>query len=194
MDRKKLASLLLSATILFLFAGCSSSGNSEDSTTKTTVTDTKTVKQITEQEFLEIAVSNSLPVSYGDSGDVDGILRSLELCKYYSKDGEKEFTIDYKYYIAKENAVAFYNHTIWTAEDKYYEYSYDNETKSFIYENKDDFAITNKIGNNYFYHTSQRKDEYYLAICCIENTVLTLNLYDLSAKNEAVSLFESLFE
>ena len=194
MKTKRIVSVLLIAILLVLLVGCSDNSNSEDSSTSN-----KVIHQITEQAFLETAVSNNLMIEDLNKYYASDVGALRQFCIGAPSKKSDGFAIYYSYFLTKEQAVAQYNKVIWEAEEDYYKSKFDSDTYSYSYKNTDNYNKTDEIGSNYLYHICQTTAEdtavpYYYEICCVDSTILILRVRDISVKDKAVDIFTSLLE
>ncbi len=196
--KKRIICAIVSSIMILSLVGCSNSTETQD-TTKETVSvstqkaETKTLKEVTEQELLEKALSNNCNIMNDNApkgGDEEGVLREFLFTKC-NAEGSHALSINYEYYDSKEKAVAGYNSLIWQAEEPCYEVSVENY--AYTYKNSSNYTMTNETGDNYMHHTCQTP-EMYFEYYCIDNTVLILSVTDMNMKEEAINLFHSLIK
>lgn len=193
--KKRIICAIVSSVMILSLVGCTNSTETQDNTKEivnvsTQQSETKTLKEASEQELLEKALSNNCNIMNNNApkgGDEEGVLREFMFTKC-NAEGFHALSINYEYYESKEKAIAGYNSLIWQAEEPCYEVSVENY--AYTYKNAPNYTMTNEKGDNYLYHTCQTP-EMYFEYYCIDNTVLVLSVADMNMKEEAIKLFNS---
>lgn len=196
--KKRIICAVLSSVMILSLVGCTNSTGTQE-TTKETVSvstqkaETKTLKEVTEQELLETAVANNMGIQIHELDEFQieqGVMRTISIGKANST-GSKAYMMDYGYF--DDNSMAVYNYNTWiySAESPYYESTIEDYT--YLYNNTNGYTMTNEQGENYLHHSCQTPDGY-IELYCIDNTLITLTIYDDTMKDEAIKLFNSFVE